>query len=211
VKQVKKFTAKGEAIRNSRLGGNKPKMGTAAVARENGKKGGRPPASSGALARITERAARELAAKNELPLDVMIDNMNFWRRKAAKFTDDMEAVEDIIKSYAKIAATPESMEKFMALLKERNDLMRKMLAARENSQRCAVDAAPYVHPRFQSIAVQHTGKVTKVVQLAITNPGGRELVFDGTITERTPAATADQSGSVIDGESIELPRTGSDS
>jgi hypothetical protein len=121
----------------------------------------------------------------------------------------MEAVEDIIKSYAKVEATAETMTKFMELLKERNDLTRKMLTARENAQSCAVDAAPYVHPRFQSIAVQHTGRTVKVVQLAITNPGGRELVFDGTVTER--AATADQSGPVIDGESTELTRTGGDS
>lgn len=172
--------------------------GTAAIARENGKKGGRPPSH---LTKMTRRKADELAHKNETPLDIMIDNMNFWRKKAAKFTDDMEAVEDIIQSYANIQKTPETLEKFMALLKDRNELMRKMLTARENAQSCAVDAAPYVHPRFQSIAVQHQNREVKIVRLEITNPGGRELIFDA---DAEPRQSKPEHRPVIDGESTEL-------
>lgn len=114
-------------------------------ARRNGKKGGRPAGSSSALSRVTEYKARELAAKNEMPLDVMFDNMNFWRKSAESVTRRIEEFLDAVT--AEGGFTPESLD-------EINKLLRKLVEFRDKAQGCAVDAAPYVHPRLTALAVK---------------------------------------------------------
>jgi hypothetical protein len=170
--------------------------GTAAIARENGKKGGRPPSH---LTKMTRRKADELAHKNETPLDVMIDNMNFWRSKASELTVEMQRRMDEI---ASLDISDETQRgQFLELMREFNKVATAMLSARQNAQSCAVDAAPYVHPRFQSIAVQHQNREVKIVRLEITNPGGRELIFDA---DAEPRQSKPEHRPVIDGESTEL-------
>lgn len=131
-------------------------MPSAEASRENGKKGGRP---TGALQKMSQAKARELASKDETPLDVMIDNMLFWRRKAAELTAVAEEKVKLINS----SNDPEAIGK---LLGDFTKTARQMLAAREESQKCAVDAAPYVHPKFTSISVKN--QITNVkIQMAV--------------------------------------------
>jgi hypothetical protein len=153
---------------------------------------------------MTRRKADELAHKNQTPLDVMIDNMNFWRSKASELTVEMQRRMDEI---ASLDISDETQRgQFLELMREFNKVATAMLSARQNAQSCAVDAAPYVHPRFQSIAVQHKGTAAKIVRLEITNPGGGTLIFDAEQREDQPP----KDGRVIDGESVELGRTGTE-
>ena len=143
-------------------------MGTREVAIANGKKGGRPP---GALNKMSKHKALELAKSNETPLDVMIDNMNFWRGEATRLTHRVGEVDDLILAFKNIDVNEETMKNFMQLLKERNETLNKMLAARQESQSCAVAAAPYVHPKFTSISVKaqiNNIKIQMAVGAAIT-------------------------------------------
>jgi hypothetical protein len=185
---------------------------TAAIARENGKKGGRP---LGPLAKLSRRKADELSHKNETPLDVMIDNMNFWRGKATELSDEMQRrMDEISKLDISDAA---QRDKFVELMKEFNKIATAMLAARAESQKCAVDAAPYVHPRFQSIAIKHT-QTNVLIEMALAPPGGGEITFDAEPPAESEAATIEavrEPESAVepgddDGFEVELPATGTE-
>jgi hypothetical protein len=166
-----------QASKNAKSGGGRPR--------------GRP---ANALTVMSRHKARELAAKNETPLDVMLDNMLWWRHKANKLTN-------LVEEKIKIINCAETVEQLKDALIEFNKAAVSMVAARDKSQTCAVDAAPYMHPKYTSIAVQHQNREVKIVRLEITNPGGRELIFDA---DAEPRQSKPEHRPVIDGESTEL-------
>lgn len=96
---------------------------------------GRPP---GAATRLARYKPKELVDAHESPLDVMVDNMLFWYR-ASKTIE--QTIAGLVSQGIDDA---ERQVEFLSLLK-------KFLSAREQSQKCAVDAAPYVHPRLAAI------------------------------------------------------------
>lgn len=157
------------------------------IARENGRKGGR---HKGALARVTELKARELAAKNETPLDVMIDNMLYWRKQALRLGTLLDEKHELILLFRNVEATPETMKEFMNLLRDYNEIGHQLLAARDKSQDCAADAAPYVHPRLTTVAVKtpnHQGDVhftlmigdaSRVKSIGVIKDGKEPAVID---------------------------------
>jgi hypothetical protein len=53
--------------------------------------------------------------------------------------------------------------------REAMNLVRTLLSARENAQRCAVDCAPYVHAKLQAIQHEH-------------GPTGRYIIADRPMT-----------------------------
>lgn len=109
----------------------------------NHRKDGQPSKKSpgravGAATRITRMRANEIAASGESPLDVMYENMLFWHH----------ASQSIAEQIAKLGSSLKNEDQKSSFLK----LLEQFLQARENSQRCAVDAAPYIHPKLASIA-----------------------------------------------------------
>jgi hypothetical protein len=115
-------------------------------------KGGRPPM---APSRLSRKRAMELCANNESPLDVMFDNMLFWHRQSKDLGVKLEAISGKIKSEDD--------------RREAISLVRTLLSARENAQRCAVDCAPYVHAKLQAIQHEHS-------------PTGRYIIADRPMT-----------------------------
>lgn len=109
---------------------------------------GRPP---GAANRLSRERANELSKSGETPLDVMIENMLFWHRHS-------KHIETLL---ADIAAqkTLKDEDKIAELQK----MLRQFLSARENAQKCAVDAAPYMHARLQNVTVQEDPDVQRKV------------------------------------------------
>lgn len=87
---------------------------------------------------ITRKKANEICESGESPLDIMLDNMLFWHHHTEELTEQLRTL--IVN-----AENPEQRKQALVLLQE-------MLACRENSQRCAVDLAPYCHPRLAAIA-----------------------------------------------------------
>lgn len=71
------------------------------------------------------------------PVEVMLANMRFWTSQTIELTDQIK----------KLIVNADSEES----RKEAFTMLRQMLAARENAESCAVDAAPYCHPRLASI------------------------------------------------------------
>lgn len=121
---------------------------SAAQSRINGAKGGRP---ESATKRLSRRRINELHATQHTPVDVMCDNMIFWHQKVQTTTVHLE-------KFAEVANFEDADDR-----REFVGIMKTMLAAREHSQQCAVDMAPYCHPRLQAIAIQQNN--THVVQI----------------------------------------------
>ena len=71
----------------------------------------------------------------------MVDNMLFWYRTTKTIEG---ALAKIIEGDIDDA---DSRLEFLSLLK-------KFLSSREQSQKCAVDAAPYVHPRLATVKLE---------------------------------------------------------
>jgi HJR/Mrr/RecB family endonuclease len=126
----------------------------AEVSRENGKKGGRP---KGAATKLTRSLANELVRQGFDGLSVMVDNMLFWKDKADKLGEQHEAL------IAKLNSLPaEKAQELEDALKDFNKVSAYYIAAREKSQDCARDVAPYTNPRLQAITVTKNSTTTHI-------------------------------------------------
>ena len=115
------------------------------TSRENGKKGGRP---KGSMTKLTRSLANELVRQGCDGLSVMVGNMMFWKDKAEKLG---EAHEGLI---AKLnSLPPEQTQEFADTLKEFNKVSAYYIAARDKSQECGRDVAPYTNPRLAAITL----------------------------------------------------------
>jgi len=72
-----------------------------------------------------------------LPIEVMAKNMTFWFHEAEKIGKELQKLIVDIED-------PEDRREFIAMVNRFMDF-------RQRAQECAVDAAPYVHPRFAAI------------------------------------------------------------
>lgn len=88
------------------------------------------------------RFAVDLMEQHDLsPIEVMMGNMVFWHRQADKLTEKlMEFMQ---------RANPEDPD----TINQFNELVKRMLSCRSEAQACAVDAAPYCHPRLAAVAI----------------------------------------------------------
>ena len=103
----------------------------------------------------------ELIEEGEAPLQVMIDNMLFWHKASITIGEQLSTMLQTAQ------ASGEQLD-----LRTAMKMTSQLLAARENSQKCAVDAAPYCHPKLNAIAFQgemnHTGEVRQIDEVKDT-------------------------------------------
>lgn len=112
-------------------------------------------------AKLTRKVADAMADSGDTPLDVMIDNMLFWRNQAHNLQAVlMEKIEDLHPRAA--AGDPDAQReaelRFDESVQQIREVGNHFLAARENAQRCAVDAAPYVNARIAPTKVDGSDK-----------------------------------------------------
>lgn len=88
------------------------------------------------------------------PLGVMLANLTFYHNSAVALTEKLMLVADLL-TPEKIAEGGEDMLELMKLIK-------KVTEFRMQAQTCAVDAAPYVHPKLASI--EFTGNPDKPIE-----------------------------------------------
>src|SRR4051794_28669335 len=88
-------------------------------------RGGRP---AGAATRLTRRRANEINASGRSPLDVMAANMVYWYERANELSEQVRQLSAGEQDASRIA--------------QADALLQQMIIARENAQRCAIDAAP---------------------------------------------------------------------
>lgn len=123
----------------------------AAIARENGKKGGRPKGTL--LTKISEAKASKLYAEEKTPLDVMLNNMWYWWSRAKNSSEAAERFFERVNTPEFMEAVKDDQEKFLDAIKQGNKLLAQVIAYRDKAQACAVEAAPYCHHRFATIAI----------------------------------------------------------
>lgn len=80
------------------------------------------------------------------PIIVMTDNMKYYHDRAADFDKKLAEVADSMT----VEQIAQGGEKVMTVLK----LISKIGEFRLKAQECAVDAAPYVHPRLAAMAIK---------------------------------------------------------
>jgi hypothetical protein len=133
------------------------------------KKGGQ---NKNLLEPLTRVRAKEVWDTGNAPLDIMLGNMMFWHSHSENLKDRILALLDEAQS-AKAAGDAEGPD-----LEKLQQLVKNHLEARLNSQECAKDAAPYVHPRLSSIAIKPAGNTDDVIvieaQLATPVPNLEE-------------------------------------
>jgi hypothetical protein len=123
-------------------------MAGKAVAKTNGHGGARPNAGRkpGGLGEKARAYAAEAAEEGVRPIDVMLGNMRYYHERAVDFDKKLEAIAETMTAEQIVKGG----EEVMNVLK----LVAKIGEFRMKAQQCAVDAAPYVHPRLTAIAVK---------------------------------------------------------
>lgn len=141
-----------------------------AVRKHNPNPSGRPVGSVGQKTKMLRAIADKAIAEGVHPLEVMLDNMRFYHQRA-----------DVLQTavLAKVAKVSLKSKEALELLEEFKELGENRMKA----QSCAVDAAPYVHPRLS--ATQVTGEIThkheEAEQAFKTIEGALEAVVTGDI------------------------------
>lgn len=87
--------------------------------------------------------AEQAAAEGTTPIQVMLRNMRYYDECAEAITEKLAQAAEMM--------TPEAIAKGGAEILEVLKLINKMGDFRMKAQECAVDAAPYIHPRLASI------------------------------------------------------------
>jgi hypothetical protein len=80
------------------------------------------------------------------PAEVMITNMRYYWLRAEKLTDKLGELADLLTAEKIKSKDPEVLE----MLK----LMDKISTLRDQAQACAVDAAPYCHPKLAALQIK---------------------------------------------------------
>jgi hypothetical protein len=116
--------------------------------------------------------------------------MLFWHEQVERLTQQLQSVVIRIDD-------PESRTEAFGILKT-------MLAARENSQRCAVDLAPFVHQKLAALAVTHKDEERPP---AFTIDVGETVELEDRSYRDAPPAAATTNGSGADQvqEAVALP------
>lgn len=119
----------------------------------NGRKPGK---NRRTLARLA--LAQKSLAGGVQPLEVLITNMRFYHNRAEKI---LQRVEIALSRMVPVDADGEVVDaaengddaKSPA---ELLDMLKELYGYKELAEKCAVDAAPYVHPRLAAVAVRYS-------------------------------------------------------
>jgi hypothetical protein len=131
---------------------------------------GRPVGSLGAKTKMLREAAAKALAEGITPIEVMLENMRFFHEKA-----DVLQTAVITKIGKKKLDSKEAMELLMEF--------KELGTSRLKAQSCAVDAAPYVHPRLSATTV--SGEITHKHEEAAAAFKTIEGILEATVTGET--------------------------
>ncbi len=148
---------------------NRKTVGPKSASAANGKKGGRPKQSLSPATKMFRRQLTVLTELGQTPKQVMLENMLYWHKRT-------EAAEKAIMEMLK--AQDLSYEDRMRLLK----LLETHVNARDKSQKCAVDAAPYCHAKLASLTLTPEKPKDERPAVSMTDEELVEIVAQGMST-----------------------------
>lgn len=121
---------------------------------------GRP---AGAITKRTREVAERALATGMTPLDVMLDNMRHFQQVAIDAESVLEGLTaEEFSEQVPADASPEDQFKFLLAQ------VKKTVGLRQAAQDAARDAAPYLHPKLNSVAfsgpnggpIEHNHKIS---------------------------------------------------
>lgn len=145
----------------SKRGGARPNTGGARPG------SGRKPGSQTKKTQIIAEQARDAGVT---PIDVMLGNMRYYHDRAEDFDKKLEQIAEVM-TPQQIAAGGEQV---MNVLR----LVAKIGEFRMKAQECAVDAAPYVHPRLAALAIKVESGNSKRPSTEITKAMSPQLAAE---------------------------------
>lgn len=99
---------------------------------------------------LSRGLAAEIIRSGNAPLHVMLNNMLFYHADAQEVKDALDII--VSRVQATQDETGELSDEDRELYKRALDLAEVYVGARDKSQACARDAAPYVHARFSAVS-----------------------------------------------------------
>lgn len=118
---------------------------------------GRPP---GAASKKTQAIAAQAMDQGVSPIEVMLANMRYYHERAESFDHNLTELAEQM--------TPERIKAGGAETIQLLQLVAKVGEFRMKAQECAVDAAPYVHPRLAALAMKVSTGDSKKAPAEIT-------------------------------------------
>lgn len=121
------------------------------------RKAGRPPGIKNTQGLRSRARIRELEREHMTPVEIMLENMTFWHRHSQAMTEKVGITFTALQALTSnplLVQDENFKEMFKELSKKLMSFMSEMLSARHHSQGCAVDAAPYCHPKYISIQAE---------------------------------------------------------
>ncbi len=126
------------------------------------------------LARIE---SHRIASSPNAPLKVMLRNMMFWVEHANTIQAQVERMlPQITEAIIAAKGNADALDAVNEMMEKAKTLTREFLTARHNSQTCAVDAAPYIHPKLASVSFKKGGEAPKVLVVETVVPGSVGIV-----------------------------------
>lgn len=135
-----------------------------------GRGGGRKPNNPNGVPAISKLRAAEVIKTGNAPLDIMLKNMHWWDQHADNLAENIQGLmAEIQNSFGADSDSPVDPATLKELMEKAVQMTKGFLAARQNAQSCAVDAAPYVHARFQSVVLKKEGDM-KTIKIRASLP-----------------------------------------
>lgn len=125
---------------------------------------GRPKGTVAARTRLMRKIAEDQIKAGETPLDIMLENMRFYHKQAEVIYNEVDWL------LAKAKTDNVDFEQ----VKELTERIEKMGRYRDKAQGCAVDAAPFIHPKLA--AIQVSGQVDSNVKMLATTMTDQEAI-----------------------------------
>ena len=118
--------------------------------------GGRPKGRLNARTIMLRKVRDNAIVKGKTPLDTMLKNMR-------RFDDEAEGMYNNLREMVESGRPPKSAsaDVHMAYFDKVMELLSKMRECRLDAQKCAVDAAPFVHPRLTTVEYKNTTDTIK--------------------------------------------------
>lgn len=138
-----------------RVGGMSIEPGTSLATTVPGAPGNKPPnlrrPKGTPNVTVRDLVDKIIASGKPLPLTIMLENMYYFQGHAlsllAQAQDKFQTLQTKILAGRKLTKLEQEQ------LREANKLIGWSMAARHAAQDCAVDAAPYIHPRLANVTL----------------------------------------------------------
>lgn len=114
--------------------------------RKDKAKKGRPSGSRNKRTQFLEKVSQDALQAGVMPIEVMLSNMRFYHGEAGKLIVELQEKKQVLEE-------EEVVEDQVEALRDLAQVFAKLSNTRMLAQQCAVEAAPYCHPKLANVRV----------------------------------------------------------